>query len=139
VSLQEWILLVLTGSELVMLILVVGFFSRLRKSEESLAALQTNHIEMMGKLQKSALLEQELLDSFEHRQRELIRLEDKLEARSRELSSLVKLAEDTSRSPDFLRQVVLTGHKKGQTAKALAKSTGLSQDEVTLIISQAKA
>jgi len=139
VSLQEWILLALTGSELVLLILVVGFFSRLRRSEDTLSALQANHGTMMGRLEKSASLEQELLESFEERQKQLIRLEDKLDARARELSALVKLAEDLSRSPDFLRQVVLSGHKKGQTPKALAKATGLSQDEVALIISQAKA
>ncbi|MFP5238768.1 MAG: hypothetical protein ACLGQW_02965 [Acidobacteriota bacterium] len=137
-SLQEWILLALTGSELVLLILVVGFFARLRRSEDSLSALQANHGELMGKLERSARLEQELLESFEARQKELIRLEDKLDARARELSALVKTAEDMTRSPDFLRQVVLSGHKKGQTPKALAKATGLSQDEVALIISQAK-
>lgn len=137
-SLQEWILLALTGSELVLLILVVGFFARLRRSEDSLSALQANHGELMGKLERSARLEQELLESFEARQKELIRLEDKLDARARELSALVKTAEDMTRSPDFLRQVVLSGHKKGQTPKALAKATGLSPDEVALIISQAK-
>nr|WP_272881488.1 hypothetical protein [Fundidesulfovibrio soli] len=135
---QEWILLALTGSELVLLILVVGFFARLRRSEDSLSALQANHGELMGKLERSARLEQELLESFEARQKELIRLEDKLDARARELSGLVKVAEDMTRSPDFLRQVVLSGHKKGQTPKALAKATGLSPDEVALIISQAK-
>ncbi|WP_243312225.1 hypothetical protein [Fundidesulfovibrio agrisoli] len=137
-SFQEWILLALTGSELVLLILVVGFFARLRRSEDSLSALQANHGELMGKLERSARLEQELLESFEARQKELIRLEDKLDARARELSALVKTAEDMTRSPDFLRQVVLSGHKKGQTPKALAKATGLSPDEVALIISQAK-
>nr|WP_279355799.1 hypothetical protein [Fundidesulfovibrio agrisoli] len=131
-------MLALTGSELVLLILVVGFFARLRRSEDSLSALQANHGELMGKLERSARLEQELLESFEARQKELIRLEDKLDARARELSALVKTAEDMTRSPDFLRQVVLSGHKKGQTPKALAKATGLSPDEVALIISQAK-
>jgi uncharacterized protein HemX len=138
VSLQEWLLLLLTGSELVLLILVVGFFARLRRSEDMLQALQNNQAELMGKLQKSAQLEQELLESFEDRQRELIRLEDKLATRERELSKLLKQAEEISRSPDFLRQVVLAGMKKGQSARELAKATGLSQDEVELIISQAR-
>ncbi len=136
-TLQEWLLLLLTGSELALLVLVVGFFSRLRKSEDLLAALQNNQAELVGKLEKSASVEQELLESFEQRQRELLRLEDKLESRARELGRLVKQAEELSRSPDFLRQIVLAGHKKGQSAKALAKSTGLGQDEVELIIAQA--
>jgi hypothetical protein len=136
VSLQEWLLIVLTGSELLLLILVVGFFARLRRSEDMLSALQGNQAELMGKLQRSAQVEQELIDSFEDRQRELVRLEDKLSARARELGKLLKQAEEISRSPDFLRQVVLNGLKKGQSARELAKATGLTQDEVELIISQ---
>ncbi|GFK92550.1 hypothetical protein NNJEOMEG_00375 [Fundidesulfovibrio magnetotacticus] len=135
-SLQEWLLLSLTGSELVLLILIVGFFSRLRRSEDMLQSLQANQAELMSKLQKSALLEQELLESFEQRQRELVRLEDKLAVRERELSKLLRMAEEVSRSPDFLRQTVLAGLKKGQTTRELAKLTGLSQDEVELIASQ---
>lgn len=104
-----------------------------------LSSLQNNQAELMGKLQKSAQLEQELLESFEDRQRALIRLEDKLAIREKELSTLLKQAEEISRSPDFLRQVVIAGIKKGQSARDLAKATGLSQDEVALIISQAKA
>jgi len=136
VSLQEWLLIVLTGSELLLLILVLGFFARLRRSEDMLSALQGNQAELMGKLQRSAQVEQELIDSFEDRQRELVRLEDKLSARARELGKLLKQAEEISRSPDFLRQVVLNGLKKGQSARELAKATGLTQDEVELIISQ---
>lgn len=135
-SLQEWLLIILTGSELLLLILVVGFFARLRRSEDMLSALQNNQAELVGKLQRSAQVEQELIDSFEDRQRELMRLEDKLSARARELGKLLKQAEEVSRSPDFLRQVVLNGLKKGQSARELAKATGLTQDEVELIISQ---
>lgn len=138
-SITEWLLITLTGSELVLLILVVGFFGRLRRSEDMLQALQNNQAELMGKLQKSAQLEQELLESFEDRQRALMRLEDKLIVREKELSKLLSQAEEVSRSPDFLRQVVLAGLKKGQSARALAKSTGLSQDEVELIISQTRS
>lgn len=137
-STQEWLLIALTGSELVLLILIVGFFARLRRSEDMLQALQDNQAELMGKLKKSAELEQELLESFEQRQRELIRLEDKLSTRERDLSRLLKQAEDMSRSPEFLRQVVTAGMKKGQSAKDIAKATGLGLDEVQLIISQAK-
>lgn len=135
-STQEWLLIVLTGSELVLLILIVGFFSRLRRSEDMLQALQSNQADLMNRLQKSAQLEQELVESFEQRQRELVRLEDKLAMRERELSKLLHQAEDMSRSPELLRQAVLAGVKKGQSARELAKATGLSQDEVELIIAQ---
>ena len=137
-STQEWLLIALTGSELVLLVLIVGFFSRLKRSEDMLQALQDNQSELMGKLKKSAELEQELLESFEQRQRELFRLEDKLAARERDLTRLLKQAEEMSRSPEFLRQVVTAGVKKGQSAKDIAKATGLALDEVQLIISQAK-
>jgi septal ring factor EnvC (AmiA/AmiB activator) len=138
VSVQEWLLIILTGSELLLLILVVGFFARLRRSEDMLQALQNNQAELMGKLQKSAQLEQELLESFEDRQRALMRLEERLVAREKDLSKLLQQAEEVSRSPDFLRQVVLGGLKKGQTARELAKATGISLDEVELIISQTR-
>ena len=137
-SVQEWLLIILTGSELLLLTLVVGFFARLRRSEDMLQALQNNQAELMRKLQKSAQLEQELLESFDDRQRALMRLEEKLVSREQDLSKLLRQAEEVSRSPDFLRQVVLGGLKKGQSATALAKATGISLDEVELIISQAK-
>lgn len=137
-TLQEWLLVVLTASELALLFLVVIFFSRLRKSEELLSALQQNQDGLLAKLSQNARLEQELMESFGERQAELTRLDDTLEERSRELRKLLKQAEEFTRSPEFLRQLILTGHKKGQSAKALAKSTGLSQDEVELILEQAK-
>ena len=49
---------------------------------------------------------------------------------------LVRKAEECSRSPEFLRQIILNGSKRGQSALALAKSTGLSLDEVELILAQ---
>ena len=137
-SLQEWLLILLTGSELVLLLLVVGFFARLRRSEDMLASLQENQAQLMLKLHKSAQLEQELLDSFEERQKALMRLEDKLVMREKELSKLLKQAEDVTRSPDLQRQAVLAGLKKGQSAKEIAKSVGLTQDEVELIVAQAR-
>jgi len=138
VSLQEWLLIILTGSELVLLILVVGFFARLRRSEDLLSSLQANQAELMGRLQKSAAIEQELIDSFEQRQRALVALEDKLAIREKELSKLLRQAEEMSRSPEFLRQVVAAGVKKGQSAREIAKASGLSQDEVELIMAQAR-
>lgn len=137
-SLQEWLLILLTGSELVLLLLVVGFFARLRRSEDMLASLQENQAQLMVKLHKSAQVEQELLDSFEERQKALMRLEDKLAMREKELFKLLQQAEDMTRSPDLQRQAVLAGVKKGQNARDIAKAVGLTQDEVELMIAQAK-
>jgi len=136
-TLQEWLLIILTGSELALLMLVLLFFSRLRKSEELLTALQQNQAGLVAKLDQSARLERELMESFEDRQNELLALDSKLHTRSEELSKLLKVAEEYTRSPEFLRQVILTGQKKGLSAKALSKATGLSQDEVELILDQA--
>jgi len=137
-SLQEWLLILLTGSELVLLLLIVGFFARLRRSEDMLSALQENQAELMLKLQKSAQAEQDLLDSFEERQRALMRLEDKLAMREKDLSRLLKLAEDVTRSPDLQRQAVLVGLKKGQSAKEMAKALGITVDEVELLVAQVR-
>ena len=78
----------------------------------------------------------ELAQSFARRQSELITLNRKLEERAAELTHLVEQAEAISRSPQFLRELILTGHSKGRTADQLAKATGLSRDEVELILAQ---
>jgi hypothetical protein len=137
-SLQDWLLIILTGSELALLFLVVFFFARLRKSEELLTALRESQSGLLAKLDQNARLEQEMVESFEDRQVALARLDAKLESRREELEKLLKQASEFTRSPDFLRQLILTGHRKGQSTKALAKATGLSQDEVELILEEVK-
>lgn len=134
--LHEWLLFVLTASELVLLLLVAVFFARLRKSEDLLTTLRANQAGLIAKLEQNARLERELVESFEERQAELLALDAKLQKRRDELSQLLGQAEEYTRSPEFLRQVILTGHKKGQPVKALARATGLSVDEVELILDQ---
>ncbi|WP_300158477.1 hypothetical protein [Solidesulfovibrio sp.] len=126
----------LTVCELVLLLLVVLFFSRLRRSEDLLAKLQKNQDALLRKLDFNAKLEQELVGSFTRRQAELAELDQKLEQRRAELEKLVKKAKEYSRSPEFLRQIIVNGSRRGQSPQALAKATGLSLDEVELILAQ---
>ena len=128
----------LTVCELALLLLVVLFFSRLRRSEDLLAKLQKNQDALLNKLDFNAKLEQELVGSFTRRQAELAELDQKLEQRRAELEKLVKKAQEFSRSPDFLRQIIVNGSRRGQSPLALAKATGLSLDEVELILAQNK-
>jgi len=126
----------LTVCELALLLLVVLFFSRLRRSEELLAKLQKNQDSLLKKIDFNARLEQELVSSFQQRQAELAELDQKLEERRTELANLVKKAEEYTRSPDFLRQIIVNGARRGQSSQALAKATGLALDEVQLILAQ---
>ena len=126
----------LTVSELALLLLVVLFFSRLRRSEDLLAKLQKNQDALLKKLDFNAKLEQELVGSFQRRQADLAELDQQLEERSKQLEKLVRKAEEITRSPEFLRQIILNGTRRGQSPQALAKATGLSLDEVQLILAQ---
>jgi len=128
----------LTVCELLLLLLVVLFFSRLRRSEDLLAKLQKNQDALLKKLDFNARLEHELVSSFQNRQAELAVLDQKLEERRAELERLVKKAEEYTRSPDFVRQIILNGARRGQSSQALAKATGLALDEVELILAQNK-
>jgi uncharacterized protein HemX len=130
------LILFLTVSELALLLLVVLFFSRLRRSEDLLSKLQKNQDALLKKLDFNAKLEQELMGSFQRRQAELSILDQKLEERSTQLEKLVRKAEEITRSPEFLRQIILNGTRRGQSPQALAKATGLSLDEVQLILAQ---
>jgi uncharacterized protein HemX len=136
-SAEQYLILFLTVSELALIGLVVVFFSRLRRSEGLLHRMQGNQEQLLEKLRVNAQLEQELVSSFKRRQAELLALDEQLEERRKELERLIRQAREVSRSPHFLRQVIISGHKKGQPIDALAKSTGLSPDEVRLILEQA--
>lgn len=131
------LLLALTVTELVLLFVVIAFYLRLRKSEALIARLQTKQEEFLNKLRANAQLEQELVDSFESRQSELARLDTLLSDRVIALNKLLKQADEFAKSPQFLRQVIITGHRQGKSVKDLARATGLSADEVELIIDQA--
>ncbi|EFL50470.1 conserved hypothetical protein [Solidesulfovibrio fructosivorans JJ]] len=129
----------LTVCELALLLLVVLFFSRLRRSEDLLAKMQKNQDGLLKKLDFNAKLEQELVGSFRQRQAQLAELDQQLEQRRDELEKLVKKAEECIRSPEFLRQIIKNGSRRGQSPVALAKATGLSREEVELILAQEKA
>ncbi len=130
------LLILLSLVEFVLFFILFRFFARLKRSEDGLASLQENQGQLLDKLHMNAQLEQELVQSFARRQSELITLNRKLEERAAELTHLVEQAEAISRSPQFLRELILTGHSKGRTADQLAKATGLSRDEVELILAQ---
>lgn len=131
-----WALVLFSLIELFLLVLVVVFFVRLRKSEALLNQLQAKQAEFLHKLQFNAQLEQELISSFESRQSELLDLDQQLEERSERLKKLIKQAEKFCNSPQFLREIILAGHKEGKSVAALSKATGLSTEEVELIIDQ---
>ncbi len=119
-----WLLLLLTLAELVLLVVVVVFYFRLKRSESLLKLLQQRHEE----------LEQELVASFEDRQRELGKLEGRLGERAEELRELIERAEKLARKPESKRQTVLDGRKRGMSVSSLAQTTGLSVDEVELML-----
>lgn len=126
----------LTISELALVALVILFFSRLRRSEELLQGLQKNQDALLKKLDLNARLEQELVSSFHKRQTDLAGLNTELEKRTEELTRLLRKADEYARSPEFLRQIILSGRRKGQSVEALARSLGLSADEVELIVAK---
>jgi len=115
---------------------VVMFFLRLRRSEQLLATLQQNQKKFLAKIDKNADIEQQMLSSFAQRQEELVRLDSQLGEREKQVRNLLQQAEALSQSPQFLRQVILSGHRKGRSLKSLAQATGLSSEEVELILEQ---
>jgi septal ring factor EnvC (AmiA/AmiB activator) len=130
------LLLALTATELLLLFVVIAFYLRLRRSEALIARMQAKQEEFLVKLRANAQIEQELVDSFSRRQDELARLDSQLTERVVMLNKLLKQADEYTKSPQFLRQVVITGHRQGKNAKELARATGISEDEVELIIDQ---
>lgn len=135
-QISAFLLLALTVTELVLLFVVIAFYLRLRKSEALIARMQTKQEEFLVKLRANAQLEQELVDSFSRRQDELSRLDTQLTERVVILNKLLKQADEYARSPQFLRQIIITGHRQGKTIKELSKATGIGADEVELIIDQ---
>lgn len=134
---QLWILIVISLAELALFVMLLRFFARLKKSEELLVKLSDGQQGLMDKLRTNAELERELVQSFSTRQAGLQVLNERLDARAAELNALLEQAENLSRSPQFLREVILSGKRKGRTSLQLAKATGLSLDEVELILAQA--
>lgn len=133
-----WILTASTILEIALLVLVVMFYIKLRKSENLLQTLQDRQQEFLQKLDFNSRLECEIVESFAHRQKELTSLDEKLQLRTTEMRRLLEQAENFTKSPKFLRQTIQSGFRRGQSVAALAASTGLSIDEVELIIDQLK-
>lgn len=131
------LLLGFTALELLLLCVVVAFFLRLRKSEALISSLQARQEEFLNKLHFNAQLENELVRSFQQRQERLAELDSQLETQAQRLEKLLAKAREFSKSPSFLRQIILSGHKEGATPQDLARSTGLSLEEVELILDQA--
>jgi len=131
------LLFLVSLTELALLVVVLVFFLRLRRSEALLGALQEKQELLLRKLHFNAELEQELVSTFAKRQEVLAGLDQRLQDRAAELEKLLRQAEQVSRSPRFLREVVLSGLRQGKSAQALALATGLSVDEVELIVGQA--
>ena len=131
-----WLLCVFSAAEVLVLLAVLLFFMRLRRSEGLMNTLQANQESLLQRLQLNAQLEHELVASFAQRQAELRNLDEKLEERSQELRRLLEQAEGIARSPRFLREVILNCRNKGLDAARTARRTGLSVDEVELILSR---
>lgn len=131
-----WIIGVITIAETVLVVMVFLFFLRLKRSEATLAQLQHNQEQVLESMYRNAALEQDLVDSFSQRQEQLIILNKGLEERIKFLQKLIDQASTISRSPQFLREVILAGREKGQTPAQIARATGLAVDEVELILSR---
>lgn len=112
------------------------FYLRLRHSEKLLNTLQDNQQSLLARIEMNARLEREIVATFAQRQAELRELDAKLEERARDLRRLLEQAEGITRSPQFLREVILNGRRKGLSARQIARNAGLSVDEVELILAQ---
>lgn len=135
---QITLLIIVSLIEIVLFALLLRFFTRLRRSEDLLTRLRDNQESLLDKLSANAELERELMYSFHTRQNELRLVSEKVEQRAADLAALVEQAESISRSPQFLRELIIAGKKKGRSPAQLAKATGLSLDEVELILLQAE-
>ena len=132
-----WLLAALSLFEVILFFLLLSFFRRLRRSEDLLLKLQTGQSSLLANLDQNAQLEKELIASFAERQAELKHLDIQLEERAAALNRLLNQAEAVSRSPQFLRELILSGVRQGKSPQELARGTGLSVDEVKLILAQA--
>lgn len=134
--LSLWAIILFTVAELALLGAVLFFFLRLRRSEGLMTLLQANQEQLLDRLQKNAELERDLVATFAQRQAELRVLDQRLEERAADLRRLLEQAEGILRSPQFLRELILNGRKKGQTPQQIASAAGLAVDEVELILNQ---
>lgn len=125
-----------TALEILLLCGALIFYFRLKNSETLLNTLQDNQQSLLARIEMNARLEREIVATFAQRQAELRDLDAKLEARANDLRRLMEQAEGIARSPQFLREIILNGRKKGLSSRQIAKNAGLSVDEVELILAQ---
>jgi hypothetical protein len=137
-QISHWILAASTLMEILLIVLAFVFYGKLKKSELIVRSLQDRQAEFLQKLDVNTRLEKEIIGTFVKRQEELTALEEKLHFRAVEMRRLLEQAENFTKSPQFLRQTILSGFKRGQSPAALAQATGLSVDEVELILDQPK-
>lgn len=122
--------------EIVLLCGALVFYFRLKNSQTLLNTLQDNQQSLLARIEMNARLEREIVATFAQRQAELRELDSKLEARAADLRKLMQQAEGIARSPQFLREIILNGRKKGLSSRQIARNAGLSVDEVELILAQ---
>ena len=134
--LQLGLIILFSIMELLILSGVLFFYLRLRNSERLLNTLQGNQEALLARIEMNARLEKEIVATLAQRQAELRSLDEKLEQRAQDLRRLLDQAEGITRSPQFLRELILNGQRKGLSAKQIARNAGLSVDEVELIMSQ---
>ncbi len=130
----HWTIFATSIIEAFLLLLVLFFFVRLKRSEAALDKMQKSQQDFLEKLKFNNSLEQELVESFQERQNELLNLEEKLESRAQELRNLLETADGFAKSPHFVRQSILKGYRQGKSIEDLTHSSGLSRDEIELII-----
>ena len=134
--LQLGLIILFSIMELLILSGVLFFYLRLRNSERLLNTLQGNQEALLARIEMNARLEKEIVATFAQRQADLRSLDEKREPRAQDLRRLLDQAEGITRSPQFLRELILNGQRKGLSAKQIARNAGLSVDEVELIMSQ---
>ena len=137
---DNMLFLIFIGGCTLLELLVLGgavvFYLRLRRSESLLNSLQDNQQSLLARIEMNARLEREIVATFAQRQAELRELDEKLSDRVTELKRLLEQAEGISRSPQFLREIILNGRRKGLSSRQIARNAGLSVDEVELILAQ---
>ena len=137
---NDLVFLIFIGLCTLLELLVLGgavvFYLRLRRSESLLNSLQDNQQSLLARIEMNARLEREIVATFAQRQAELRELDEKLSDRVTELRRLLEQAEGISRSPQFLREIILNGRRKGLSSRQIARNAGLSVDEVELILAQ---
>ena len=132
----QWLIILSGIFEIILISITVFIFFKLRKSQSLILKLQNKQEEFLSRIDFNAKLEQELVSNFEERQNHLSRLDARLERRANTLQGLLEQADAFANSPVFLKQTILTGYRRGQSIEALARSTGLSIDEVEVIVDQ---